>query len=68
MVRYSFATSVLLFSLIGGLVSLAGDWVHAEPAIHPDEGLKHLAWPDALWADNHAFSSKNSVLWVLSSC
>ena len=47
MIRYSFATSVLLFSLIGGLVSLTGDWVHAEPAIHPDEGLKHLAWSDA---------------------
>ena len=40
MVRNSFATSVLLFLLVGGLV-------HAEPAIHPDEGLKHLAWPDA---------------------
>ena len=47
MVRYSFATSVLLFSLVGGLISFMGGGVHAEPAIHPDEGLKHLAWPDA---------------------
>ncbi len=45
MVRCSFATSVLLFSLVGG--SLVGSLVRAEPAIHPDEGLKHLSWTDA---------------------
>lgn len=40
MFRRSVATTVLILLFQVGLVS-------AEPPIHPDEGLKHLAWQDA---------------------
>ena len=44
MARYQLTTIVLLCSLIAG--SLVANLVLAEPPIHPDEGLKHLAWQD----------------------
>lgn len=60
MVRLAFATSVLLCSLIGVLA-------HAEPAIHPDEGLKHLGWQDARKAVGETAFISGKIINVNSS-
>ncbi len=40
MLRHPVAAAILLLTFLAGLV-------HAEPAIHPDEGRQHLVWQDA---------------------
>ena len=60
MARYSLVFLVFVVSLLNVLV-------HAEPAIHPDEGLKHLAWQDARQAVGETAFISGKIINVGSS-
>lgn len=60
MFRHPVAPALLLLTLLAGLA-------YAEPAIHPDEGLKHLAWQDARKAAGEVAYISGKIIDVNSS-
>ena len=60
MFRHPVAPALLLLTLLAGLA-------YAEPAIHPDEGLKHLAWQDARKATGEVAYISGKIIDVNSS-
>lgn len=60
MFRHPVATSTLLLLTLAGLA-------RAEPPIHPDEGLKHLAWQDARKAAGEVAYISGKVIEVSSA-